>query len=444
MLQRLGGLAEQVKIVDFGIAKVKQSVIAPSTVTGSATAGTIIYMSPEQLRARRVGAPSDIYALGVIAYEMVTGRRPFNPETITNLSEMQREGVRVKPADLRPSLSEEAQAIILKALAFEPADRYQDAGEFGDALSRALMNEDEETLRLGRPAEISRTQPSPTVPHDAATGPRSEKTMPGHFEPSQPPFFRQPLDSSASRPKTSHFSISLNTPWLKFAISFVFLVTVVTAFYGYLSLRSSNVPTADMPASSNRASNAGPLTASAPAERLLVYSLTVQKFHDGKSYDQPFETSGQEIFENGWKFQMNISSPEGGYLYLLNEGPAANGATTFNVLFPEPKTNNGSPRVMADQKLHTAWMRFDQHQGTEKFWIVWSASPVKELDDVTGVVNAQQRGEISDPNQAKAVRTFLEQHSSPKPEVTKDSTKKQTTVKGRGDVIVNFVELEHH
>src|SRR2546421_5372751 len=54
MLQRLGGLAEQVKIVDFGIAKVKQSVIAPSTVTGSATAGTIIYMSPEQLRATRV------------------------------------------------------------------------------------------------------------------------------------------------------------------------------------------------------------------------------------------------------------------------------------------------------------------------------------------------------------------------------------------------------
>ncbi|MDQ2855405.1 MAG: hypothetical protein M3R68_03685, partial [Acidobacteriota bacterium] len=164
----------------------------------------------------------------------------------------------------------------------------------------------------------------------------------------------------------------------------------------------------------------------------------------GKAYDRPFETSGQEIFENGWKFQLNISSPQAGYLYLLNEGPAAGGSTTYNVLFPEPKTNGGSAKVVADHKLQTALMRFDDHQGTERFWIVWSAAPVKELDDVTGVVNAEQKGEISDAGQSKAVRDFLDKHSAPKPEVGKDATGEKTMVKGKGDVLVSNVELKHH
>ncbi len=179
-------------------------------------------------------------------------------------------------------------------------------------------------------------------------------------------------------------------------------------------------------------------------ERSLNYSLTVQKMRDGKPYQDTFESSGQEIFENGWKFRMNLSSPQEGYFYLLNEGPAAGDATTYNVLFPEAKTNNGSPRVSAAQKLQTAWMRFDEHQGTEKFWLVWSASPVKELDAATDSVNEKDQGEIKDSAQARAVRDFLAKHSTPKPDVAKDSAKKQTTVKGKSEVLVNYIELEHH
>jgi len=165
---------------------------------------------------------------------------------------------------------------------------------------------------------------------------------------------------------------------------------------------------------------------------------------DGKPYQGEFESSGQEIFENGWKFRMNLSSPSEGYLYLLNEGPAGGDAVTYNMLFPEANTNNGSPRVTADQKFQTAWMRFDDHQGTEKFWIVYSPTPVKELDAVTGTVNDRDQGAIKDPAQARALRDFLQKHSTPKPEVTKDSAKKQTTVKAKADVLVNFIELEHH
>ena len=80
MVQDLGHGEEQVKIIDFGIAKVKSSVIAPSTSLNMSP-GTVAYMAPEQLSGRPITAATDIFALGAIVYEMVTGRKPFNPET---------------------------------------------------------------------------------------------------------------------------------------------------------------------------------------------------------------------------------------------------------------------------------------------------------------------------------------------------------------------------
>src|SRR6266446_636399 len=157
MLQALKGGTELVKIVDFGIAKVKDSVVAPSTVN-KAPIGTVLYMSPEQLRGEKVAAVSDIYSMALIAYEMVTGRRPFNPTSGPQLLEMHRAGVRVKPIDLRSSLSTEAQAIILRALSFEPADRYQSASEFGDTLARTLRDDGE----IAKPAEQNANERSPT------------------------------------------------------------------------------------------------------------------------------------------------------------------------------------------------------------------------------------------------------------------------------------------
>jgi serine/threonine-protein kinase len=145
----------QVKVIDFGIAKVKNSVVAPSTITGLSGIGTIRYMSPEQLSAKKITPASDVYTLGVIAYELLTGIRPFNPETAYQLLEMQREGVRVGPKDLRPALPESAQQAIFKALAFERKDRYQQAREFGDTLARALLDESDihEASTLSRLAE---------------------------------------------------------------------------------------------------------------------------------------------------------------------------------------------------------------------------------------------------------------------------------------------------
>jgi serine/threonine protein kinase len=425
MLQRLGGGEEQVKIIDFGIAKLKDSIIAPSTATG-ATAGTVSYMAPEQLSGRAVSAGTDIYALGAIAYEIVTGRKPFNPETGFELLEMQRGGVRVKPADLRPSLSEEASQIILRALRFDPSERFQSARELGDALSRALAQETTLDQKPVERPQIPATQLATDANAPAKqTGDLSSKTIAVGYQPAQV----QTLDSSIY-PAALEDESPAGRPWLKVGVALILIALIVGGAAVLIWKRNALFGKKDV-------------AASLP-ERSLNYSLTVQKMRNGKPYQDTFESSGQEIFENGWKFRMNLASPQEGYLYLLNEGPAAGDAATYNVLFPEAKTNNGSSRVSAEQKLQTAWMRFDEHQGTEKFWLVWSASPVKELDAATDSVNEKDQGEIKDSAQARAVRDFLAKHSSPKPDVAKDSAKKQTTVKGKSEVLVNYVELEHH
>lgn len=173
MVRHVAGGEVQIKIIDFGIAKVKNSVVAPSTLTSEGAAGTISYMSPEQLSAQRVTPASDVYALGVIIYEMLTGIRPFNPETSYQLLAMQQKGVRVPPKNLRPALPGAAQRVLFKALAFEPKDRYQRAREFGDAMARALLGgaEISEGSILNLPEEQAAPQSGDRSPSASAGQP---------------------------------------------------------------------------------------------------------------------------------------------------------------------------------------------------------------------------------------------------------------------------------
>jgi serine/threonine protein kinase len=121
---------------DFGIARILGGT--QLTSTGSLI-GTPTYMSPEQGRGDELTPVSDIYSLGVILYELMTGKVPFSSDTTPlaiihkHLTEMPPE-----PRLLRPGLPAEAEAVILKALAKDPHQRYQSAGEMVQALEKAL------------------------------------------------------------------------------------------------------------------------------------------------------------------------------------------------------------------------------------------------------------------------------------------------------------------
>jgi serine/threonine protein kinase len=164
MLQMLDEGEELVKLIDFGIALVKDSQVAPSD-TETQVAGTFAYMAPEQLRGRPT-ASSDIYSMGVIAYEMVTGQLPFNPKSVVELYEMQQQGVKVKPKQNRHSLPEAAQEVILRALSFNQNDRYQRARDFGEALAQTLTADvnspvlSRQSVHLTSPALANEAEPN--------------------------------------------------------------------------------------------------------------------------------------------------------------------------------------------------------------------------------------------------------------------------------------------
>jgi hypothetical protein len=182
-------------------------------------------------------------------------------------------------------------------------------------------------------------------------------------------------------------------------------------------------------------------------ERTLSYSLTVQRVRDDRDYEQPFASTGREIFEGGWKFRLNLISPQAGYLYVLNEGPATETETTGLVtLFPSPSANRGSGQLAANQPLQIpeqSWLILDQEQGTEKLWLVWSAQTVSELEAVKEFVNEKDQGAISDPEKARAVQEFFTKHAGAEPQREEDRLRKRVTVKAKGDVLVTHVELEH-
>jgi serine/threonine protein kinase len=158
MLQDLGEGQYQVKIVDFGVAKVKNSQVVDAPL-GTSVAGSAFYMAPEQYEGRPCPA-SDVFALGVIAYEMLTGRRPFNPPSQYQIIETIRSGVRISPQDLRPAIPDQAQELILKALSFGPACRPQRAREFGEMLAQALTAEEDQGT-----SPQSRAEPGVEIAH---------------------------------------------------------------------------------------------------------------------------------------------------------------------------------------------------------------------------------------------------------------------------------------
>lgn len=143
MLRKLRSGEISVTVIDFGIAKVHNSYLSLSSETGSVV-GTYPYMSPEQLRGynKTMTPASEVYSLAVIAYEMLTGILPFNARDVHGLRQLQEEGIKVTPKDLRPDLPSAAQNVLLGALAFNPAERYQNIKTFGDKLAHALLTPD--------------------------------------------------------------------------------------------------------------------------------------------------------------------------------------------------------------------------------------------------------------------------------------------------------------
>ena len=411
-----------VKVLDFGLAKLSEPVttggrsdteantaVLVRTIPGSIM-GTVNYMSPEQAQALRVDERTDLWSIGVVIYEMVSGRVPFtgvtSSHTIVDILEKEPPLLSaIGGANVPPEL----ERIVSKALAKNADERYQTAKDM-------LIDLRNLKRRLEVDAEIERSVAPPSGLTATSESAGSTTTRRSESEASES---RQPR----------------NTRLIAGIALAVVLVGGIAVAANWSRLRPATL--------------VAPAPPSTPvAERKVSYWMTVQKYRDGRPFEDPFRLSGEINFEQDYRVRLNVSSQQPGFLYILNEGPAAApGTSSFVVLFPSTTANDGLSHLAENQRVEipqTSWFQFDAEQGTEKLWLVFSAQAVPELEAVKQFANQQDRGLIKDAGLSARVQEFLRANSGTKAGIEKDDELKQTTLKIPGAVLVHAIKLEHH
>jgi ligand-binding sensor domain-containing protein/tRNA A-37 threonylcarbamoyl transferase component Bud32 len=189
-------------LTDFGIAKIYEETL--QLTSDGMMVGTPTYMAPEQLQGQPVDARTDIYALGVVLYQTLTGEPPFVAETPLAVALMHMYNPLRPPRQLNPNIPESIERIILRAMAKDPSDRFQTASEMAEALHQALT-------------ELSRlTTVLPTAAAEATSdAPTGVATPPATPQPAPPP---QPAAGAPRRPR-----------WLWAALGGLAVVALVAA-----------------------------------------------------------------------------------------------------------------------------------------------------------------------------------------------------------------------
>ena len=148
------------KVTDFGIAK----AVSNSTITAfGTTIGSVHYFSPEHARGGFTDAKSDLYSLGVVMYEMLTGRVPFDADTPVSVALKQVQEEPVAPIEYNKSIPTSINGIILKAMQKDPNMRYQSADEMLYDLDMALKNPEGDFVTVRRETNSSPTQRIQTI-----------------------------------------------------------------------------------------------------------------------------------------------------------------------------------------------------------------------------------------------------------------------------------------
>jgi eukaryotic-like serine/threonine-protein kinase len=202
------------KLADFGIAKAAEQTRITQV---GAVLGTAAYLSPEQARGEEAGPASDIYSLGVCAYQFLTGRLPHEYSSLTELAlKQQQEPVQPITA-LRPDVPLELDEAVRLCLERDPGSRYRSALEMGQALEAGLHGESTDATRqlalsdtdatralaAGEPTSSTRAMPRTSYATSPATGQRA------YSEPTSPPARRDAARGTGRRQMASYFALLL-------------------------------------------------------------------------------------------------------------------------------------------------------------------------------------------------------------------------------------------
>ncbi len=158
----------EVKVMDFGIARAIADTSATVTQT-AAVIGTAQYLSPEQARGAQVDARSDLYSTGCLLYELLTERPPFVGDSPVSVAYQHVREEPQPPSSINPSLSSTVDAVVLRALAKSPDDRYQSADDMRDDVERVMRGE-----RTSATATVVAPQATQMFPATPPPVPRSQ------------------------------------------------------------------------------------------------------------------------------------------------------------------------------------------------------------------------------------------------------------------------------
>jgi eukaryotic-like serine/threonine-protein kinase len=206
MLTRSG----DVKVMDFGIAR----AVSDSQLTMTQTAqviGTAQYLSPEQARGERVDARSDLYSTGCLLYELLTGRPPFTGDSPVAIAYQHVKEDPLPPSQVDPEVPAWADAIVLKAMQKDPADRYQSAGEMRNDIQRALSGAPVAAPMLG-------------AAYAGASRPTGAPTQVAGRTAAVPPYMYGPQDGETGGPPQRQRRA---WPWVVLAIVVVMLIAAI-------------------------------------------------------------------------------------------------------------------------------------------------------------------------------------------------------------------------
>jgi serine/threonine-protein kinase len=154
-----------IKLLDFGLARVRtdQALTQPGT-----TVGSLSYMSPEQIRGTEPDPRSDLYSLGIVLYEMLTGKRPFQGDSNYAIMAAHLKEIPAPPDKVVPWIAAPLSEIIMKAIAKDPADRFQSAEDFRSALRE--MYSPAVNQAVTQPLQTLPLSPPPAATTNVPTG----------------------------------------------------------------------------------------------------------------------------------------------------------------------------------------------------------------------------------------------------------------------------------
>ncbi|QUV98510.1 serine/threonine-protein kinase [Chloracidobacterium aggregatum] len=408
MLEDLGDEALHVKLIDFGIAKVANSAVKQDGPDG--LVGTLPYMAPEQILASGCSAATDIYALGIIAYELLAGERPYKPaqsnlrSAIQSMTTLQRAGFGQHLRHRRPDLDEEVEHVLRKALAYDASQRYANAEDFVQAFLHALE------LSAKQEASLRAVEEEPTVslsnlpPAGGEATTLAESAIPTSTTTAGTP----PPDPSPRERALERMAVTAGVLML--------LIAAGSALLWWW----------DAPTKGKTTAAAGAPSLPAPPAAASALTCTIELVAPGSPQQGAGFLRPEEVVPPGKDIVFHLTPHQSGYLYLF--APSNGQLSAFRV--PDEPSAVGYPLVFPkDASIGLA------RTAATRFTLVLSGARLTVFDGL-------RPGQALSAAQQRELATLVERFA-PKAQVIIEDTQRQIRVPPGTDPAVCEVIVRH-